>query len=120
MSERQNYRILCAALVAGVLYFAAWQTSVTAQTAVVTYEFNSTCQTNCSGIGLSAGDSVFASISFLETSIVPNGTLTTIDLVAFLINFGDVQIDESSAAGLRFIGDVSADISIISAMVPGL
>jgi hypothetical protein len=86
----------------------------TTPAAAATFGFSSTCQFDCGNVGLSTGDTVLGEIDFFDLSISPGATLTEADISSFWFDFGNVEIDSSTAVGVRFNGSLSADASSLS------
>lgn len=84
--------------------------------AVVTFEYNSTCASNCSLIGLDTGDAVFGTISFRDSVVVPGATLIVAGPVlpvgfSFDLDFGTVDIALATAASFSFVGTLNSTAS---------
>jgi hypothetical protein len=79
--------------------------------AAITFEYDNTCQFDCSNIGLNAGDAVSGTISFNDAAIAANATLSSADIVGFDFDLGIVDITAASAAHFVFVGQLNATAS---------
>jgi hypothetical protein len=82
--------------------------------AAITFEYDSTCTTNCAALGLSAGDPVSGSISFNDAAIVANSVLDETAILSFAFDFGTVEITSATAVGFDFLGTLNGTASAFS------
>ncbi len=80
--------------------------------AVITHDFEGTCNTGCAEIGLSLGDPVFASFDFLDSSVLAGAVLGRADVDSFVIDFGIVKFNSATASGFDLAGNVAPDLSV--------
>ena len=61
----------------------------------ITYTFSGECTTACADVGLTAGDAVSGSITFLDAALVPGSPYPAPS--SFLLHFGSVVISDATA-----------------------
>jgi len=76
--------------------------------AAIVFDFDATCDAFCGVIGLNVGDPVSGSISFNDAAIVPNGNVSSADVLSFEFDFGTIDITSATAAGFFFGGVLDA------------
>jgi hypothetical protein len=94
-----------------LLAAAAMVSAARPSDAAITFEFSSTCVSDCSIIGLNTGDAVSATISFNDGAIIPNAFVSSADVVDFDLDFGIVDITFASATTFGFQGVLDATAS---------
>lgn len=72
--------------------------------AAITFDYDATCNFQCSNIGLSIGDPVSGWISFNDGAVSPGATLSKADVLSFALDFGIVDITLGTAQGFNFSG----------------
>ena len=81
------------ASIAVVLMFIA--SAVGHESWAITYNYSGTCTTACDEIGLTAGDAVSGSISFLDSELVAGSPYPAPS--SFSLHFGSVEITDATA-----------------------
>ena len=77
-------------LLAGVAI--AWSSD---RSHAITYTYTGVCETQCTDVGLTAGDAVSGSITFLDATLVPGGLYPAPS--SFFLQFGSVVITDATA-----------------------
>jgi hypothetical protein len=76
--------------------------------AVTVFHYNATCALDCDVIGLNVGDPVSGSISFNDAAIVPNGNVSSADVLGFEFDFGTIDITSATVVGFQFFSTLDA------------
>lgn len=99
-------RLSLHALALGAALAAASLFGPPAQAALITYVGQ--CTIDCAEIGLNVGDGVLAQVTVNDAAIAPNAVLGNADVTAFILDFGDVEIDFASQHGFLLIATLNA------------
>ncbi len=84
--------------------------ATTAQAGTITYDITADCRLNCAEFGLDLGDPIGDGfITFDDANFAPGAILGTADVTAFAIDFGDISLDNTTAVGLFFQGELRND-----------
>ena len=75
---------------------AAWAAPASA---LITHNYEGTCDFGCAEIGLTQGDSVFATFDFHDSSVSAGAVLGRADVASFALDFGFVEFTSATASG---------------------